>query len=313
MEKSKMQLLIEDIKSGNRRAFARGISIIEDRRTGWEELLGEAYKNMNDNALIVGITGPGGAGKSTLINKLISEFRKEGKKVGVIAVDPSSPFSGGAVLGDRVRMSVHNTDLGVFIRSLGSRGCIGGISEGTKRVLYLFKNYDFDIIIVESLGVGQDETEITNFVDVTLVALVPGYGDSIQMAKAGIQEIGDIFVINKSDHPDTEIFTNQLKLSFGDLNSTKYPPIINTIASSGKGIPELMSAIEEIAPQKYEVREEKKHRRVQIEIETEIIEQLEDLIQTAVKKQVQEVLNSDNQITPYEAADNVIRELLRSN
>ncbi len=311
MEKSKMQLLIEDIKSGNRRAFARGISIIEDRRTGWEELLGEAYKNMNDNALIVGITGPGGAGKSTLINKLISEFRKEGKKVGVIAVDPSSPFSGGAVLGDRVRMSVHNTDLGVFIRSLGSRGCIGGISEGTKRVLYLFKNYDFDIIIVES--VGQDETEITNFVDVTLVALVPGYGDSIQMAKAGIQEIGDIFVINKSDHPDTEIFTNQLKLSFGDLNSTKYPPIINTIASSGKGIPELMSAIEEIAPQKYEVREEKKHRRVQIEIETEIIEQLEDLIQTAVKKQVQEVLNSDNQITPYEAADNVIRELLRSN
>ena len=313
MEKSKMQLLIEDIKSGNRRAFARGISIIEDRRTGWEELLGEAYKNMNDNALIVGITGPGGAGKSTLINKLISEFRKEGKKVGVIAVDPSSPFSGGAVLGDRVRMSVHNTDLGVFIRSLGSRGCIGGISEGTKRVLYLFKNYDFDIIIVESLGVGQDETEITNFVDVTLVALVPGYGDSIQMAKAGIQEIGDIFVINKSDHPDTEIFTNQLKLSFGDLNSTKYPPIINTIASSGKGIPELMSAIEEIAPQKYGVREEKKHRRVQIEIETEIIEQLEDLIQTAVKKQVQEVLNSDNQITPYEAADNVIRELLRSN
>ena len=313
MEKSKMQLLIEDIKSGNRRAFARGISIIEDRRTGWEELLGEAYKNMNDNALIVGITGPGGAGKSTLINKLISEFRKEGKKVGVIAVDPSSPFSGGAVLGDRVRMGVHNTDLGVFIRSLGSRGCIGGISEGTKRVLYLFKNYDFDIIIVESLGVGQDETEITNFVDVTLVALVPGYGDSIQMAKAGIQEIGDIFVINKSDHPDTEIFTNQLKLSFGDLDSTKYPPIINTIASSGKGIPELVSAIEEMFFQKYEVREEKKHRRVQIEIETEIIEQLKDLIQTAVEKQVQEVLNSDNQITPYEAADNVIQELLRNN
>lgn len=313
MEKSKMRLLIEDIKSGNRRAFARGISIIEDRRTGWEELLGEAYKNMNDNALIVGITGPGGAGKSTLINKLISEFRKEGKKVGVIAVDPSSPFSGGAVLGDRVRMGVHNTDLGVFIRSLGSRGCIGGISEGTKRVLYLFKNYDFDIIIVESLGVGQDETEITNFVDVTLVALVPGYGDSIQMAKAGIQEIGDIFVINKSDHPDTEIFTNQLKLSFGDLDSTKYPPIINTIASSGKGIPELVSAIEEMVSQKYEVREEKKHRRVQIEIETEIIEQLKDLIQTAVEKQVQEVLNSDNQITPYEAADNVIQELLRNN
>lgn len=307
-----MQLLIEQIKSGNRRAFAQGISIIEDRRTGCDELLDEAYKNMNDNALIIGITGPGGAGKSTLINKLITEFRKEGKKVGVIAVDPSSPFSGGAVLGDRVRMGVHNTDLGVFIRSLGSRGCIGGISEGTKRVLYLFKNYDFDVIIVESLGVGQDETEITNFVDITLVALVPGYGDSIQMAKAGIQEIGDIFIVNKSDHPDTEIFTNQLKLSFSEMTIDKCPPIINTIASSGKGIPELMSSIHEIVPEKLEVREEKRNRRIQIEIETEILAVLEEMIKPAANKQVEEVLKSQNQITPYKAAENIIQELLKT-
>ena len=131
MEKSKMQQLMDKILSGDRRAFAQGISVIEDRRKGWQELLNEAYKNMNDHALIIGITGPGGAGKSTLTDKIITEYRKLGKKVGVIAVDPSSPFSGGAVLGDRVRMGTHNTDANVFIRSLGSRGCIGGISEGT--------------------------------------------------------------------------------------------------------------------------------------------------------------------------------------
>ena len=129
MEKSKMQQLMDKILSGDRRAFAQGISVIEDRRKGWQELLNEAYKNMNDHALIIGITGPGGAGKSTLTDKIITEYRKLGKKVGVIAVDPSSPFSGGAVLGDRVRMGTHNTDANVFIRSLGSRGCIGGISE----------------------------------------------------------------------------------------------------------------------------------------------------------------------------------------
>ncbi len=307
MKKTKMQLLMEKIKEGNRRAFAQGISIIEDRREGCAELLNEAYKNMNDHALIIGITGSGGAGKSTLIDKIINEFRKQEKTVGVIAVDPSSPYTGGAVLGDRVRMGTHNIDLGVFIRSLGSRGCIGGISEGTKRVLYLFKTFPFDVIIVESLGVGQDETEITNFVDVTLVALVPGFGDSIQMAKAGIQEIGNIFVVNKSDRPDAELFTNQLKLSFGEIEEERRPPIINTVASTGQGIHELMGAIEKTVPKEMSFRKEKSRRRIQIEIETEILEKMQEMTKEVVYRYAELIFDSKNGMTPYEAADIIIK------
>lgn len=295
MERSSMQQLMDKILSGDRRAFAQGISVIEDRRKGWQELLNEAYKNMNDHALIIGITGPGGAGKSTLTDKIIAEYRKQGKKVGVIAVDPSSPFSGGAVLGDRVRMGAHSTDPDVFIRSLGSRGCIGGISEGTKRVLYLFKTFDFDVIIVESLGVGQDETEITNFADVTLVALVPGFGDSIQMAKAGIQEIGDIFIVNKSDHPDAELFTNQLKFSFGDIPLEERPPIINTVASDGKGLDELMAAIAAVVPKEYARREEKARRRINIEIESEILEKIMDVTREIVSQKANVVFSDKYQ------------------
>jgi LAO/AO transport system kinase len=200
--------LIEQIKQRNRRALGKAITIVEDGDPGKEELLNYAYKNMQDDAFIIGITGPGGAGKSTLIDKLIGAYRAKDKTVGVIAVDPSSPFTGGAVLGDRVRMGTHAMDKEVFIRSLGSRGAIGGISTGTKNVLYLYKTFGFDIIIVESLGVGQDETEITNFVDITVVTLVPGFGDEIQLSKAGIQEIGDVFIINKSDKPDADAVFN---------------------------------------------------------------------------------------------------------
>lgn len=306
MEKSKMQILMDEILMGNRRSFAKGISIIEDRRNGCDELLKEAYKNMNDNALIIGVTGPGGAGKSTLTDKLIGAFRKEGKKVGVIAVDPSSPFSGGAVLGDRIRMSIHNTDLGVFIRSLGSRGYIGGISEGTKRILYLFKTFDFDVIIVESLGVGQDETEITNFVDVTLVTLVPGFGDSIQMAKAGIQEIGDVFVVNKSDRPDAELFTNQLILSFGDMPIEKRPPIINTVASDGRGIDKVVEEIKKVAEIQIKNREEKTKKRIRIEIESEILEKLQNMIEDVVSKEAEQIFTSNMEITPFDAAAQIL-------
>lgn len=307
--KTRIQLLMDRIVSGDRRAFAQGISIIEDRRSGWEELLNEAYHNMNEHAVIIGITGPGGAGKSTLTDKIIHEYRKQGKLVGVIAVDPSSPFSGGAVLGDRVRMGAHSTDQGVFIRSLGSRGSIGGISEGTKRILYLFKTFHFDVIILESLGVGQDETEINNFVDVTLVALVPGYGDTIQMSKAGIQEIGDIFVVNKSDRPDAELFTNQLQMSFGNLPEDERPPIINTVASSGKGISDLMNAIDEVLPGQYALREEKNRYRIRIELETEIMGSIQELIKNTVSRKAQEIFESNNKITPYEASKDIIKGL----
>ena len=174
---------------------------------------------------------------------------------------------------------------------------------------YLKENdwtFDFDVILVESLGVGQDETEITNFVDVTLVALVPGFGDSIQMAKAGIQEIGDIFIVNKSDHPDAELFTNQLKFSFGDMPLEERPPIINTVASEGKGLDQLMEAIAGVVPKEYERREEKARRRIHIEIESEVLEKIMDITRGIIAEKAKIVFDSENQITPYDVAAEII-------
>ncbi|TWH45514.1 methylmalonyl Co-A mutase-associated GTPase MeaB [Sporomusa sp. KB1] len=301
--------LVDRIHNKDRRSLAKAISIVEDRLDGMEELLNKAYAyaNRKTAGLIIGVTGPGGAGKSTMIDKLISEFRKEGKTVGVIAVDPNSPYTGGAVLGDRVRMGVHNIDQKVFIRSLGNRGCIGGISEGTKNILYLFKNYEFDVIIVESLGVGQDETEITNFVDVTIVVLVPGFGDSIQMAKAGIQEIGDVFVVNKSDRPDAQLFTNQLSGSFAALPIEKRPAIINAVASEGKGINELVAAIYDAAEKQIANKEVKAIRRIKSEIGSEVRQYLERIIRETVESEAIRV--SDNESTPFDVAKRIISQI----
>lgn len=307
MDTQDISELIEKIKKQDRRSLAKAISIVEDRLDGMETLLRQAYKNMKPDSLVIGVTGPGGAGKSTMIDKLISEFRKDGLTVGVIAVDPSSPFTGGAVLGDRVRMGSHNVDTNVFIRSLGNRGCIGGISEGTKNILYLFKNFGFDVIIIESLGVGQDETEITNFVDVTLVALVPGFGDSIQMAKAGIQEIGDVFVVNKSDRPDAQLFTSQLINSFAVLPSEKKPVIVNTVASLGKGISELVTAIYVAQEKQIKNKEQKMVRRIKSEIESEVRRHLDQIIEETIDAEVVRVI--ELQTTPYDVAQRIISQI----
>lgn len=292
--------LIEQIKQRNRRALGKAITIVEDGDPGKEELLNYAYKNMKDDAFIIGITGPGGAGKSTLIDKLIGAYRAKGKTVGVIAVDPSSPFTGGAVLGDRVRMGTHAMDKEVFIRSLGSRGAIGGISTGTKNVLYLYKTFGFDIIIVESLGVGQDETEITNFVDITVVTLVPGFGDEIQLSKAGIQEIGDVFIINKSDKPDADAVFNQLSNAFSVLPDEKRPFIVNTVASDNIGIDKALEAFAAAAVRQLPNREAKAHRRVKNEIETEISVLIDDKVQALVESMSEEILSS--KATPFEVS-----------
>ncbi|MDX9872174.1 MAG: methylmalonyl Co-A mutase-associated GTPase MeaB, partial [Clostridia bacterium] len=174
------------LERGNRRGLAKAITYVENGGAEKEILLEKVYEKAAVPTLTVGITGAGGAGKSTLIDKLAAQYRSQGKTVGILAVDPTSPYSGGAFLGDRVRMSSHNSDPGVFIRSFGSRNCLGGISEAAKNALYLYKAYGFDVIILESLGVGQDETEISRYVDVNTVVLVPGLGDAMQMAKAGV-------------------------------------------------------------------------------------------------------------------------------
>ena len=267
----KIDLLIRGIEQCDRRALARSISVVENKEEGVDRLLSYAYRNAKSHPLVIGLTGPGGAGKSTIVNQTVKELRRRGKKVAVMAVDPSSPYTGGAFLGDRIRMGRHNMDEGVFIRSFASRGCMGGISEGTKNALYLFKNYDFDVIIIESLGIGQDETDITEFVDATVVAVVPGYGDEVQIAKAGMQEIADIFVVNKADKPDAKEFYHQLMTQFLNVPQEIRPVILMTVATEGTGIPELADTMLQIADKHRENRPVREKARIRTEIETQTL------------------------------------------
>ena len=263
--KSSINALIERLSKHDWLVLGRAITIVENSSEGCQELLEYAEKNAKEDSLIIGITGSGGAGKSTLIDKVIQKYRNAGKTVGVLAVDPSSPYTGGAMLGDRVRMNRHNSDEGVFIRSFANRGTYGGISHGAKAALYLYKAFGFDVIIIESLGVGQAETDITNFSDVTTVVMAPGNGDSIQLAKAGTQEIADIFVINKADKPEAETLYMQLLATFG-MEAEKMPMIVKTSATEDTGVDELIEQFEISAQKKTPLRQSKKELRIVNEI-----------------------------------------------
>ena len=292
--------VIEMMKKGNRRGLAKAISMVEDGGPEKEILLEYAYHQEAPQTMVLGITGAGGAGKSTLIDKLVAEYRERGKTVGVIAVDPSSPYSGGAFLGDRVRMSNHNTDIGVFIRSFGSRNCLGGMSEAAKNVLYLYKAFGFDVVIVESIGVGQDETEISRFVDVTTLVLVPGLGDAMQMAKAGVREIADIFVINKSDKPEAEVLKEQLLNSFGILPLEIRPPVISTVASEGTGVAELVDAVADMAEKQQEHSEKKRRERIWAEVSSSVLYLMNIKLQKHILDITEEVYKGKT--TPFEAS-----------
>ena len=209
-----LQQLLTDFDSGRPAALARAVSIVENQRDGFEALLTTLHPRMG-RARRIGVTGPPGAGKSTLTTGLVNEFRKQGLKVGVIAVDPTSPFTGGALLGDRVRMESVALDPGVFIRSLATRGSLGGISSATRSVADVLDAFGFDRIIMETVGVGQSELDIARAADTTVVILVPESGDSIQALKAGLMEIADIFVVNKADRPGAERVRNDIELMLG--------------------------------------------------------------------------------------------------
>jgi LAO/AO transport system kinase len=239
--------LVERARAGQARAVARLISLVEDESPHLREVAA-ALNPFTGHARVLGLTGPPGVGKSTSTSMLVAAFRAAGKRVGVLAIDPSSPFSGGALLGDRIRMHDHTTDAGVFIRSMATRGQLGGLAAATPQAVRVLDAAGCDVVLVETVGVGQSEVDIVALADTTVVLLAPGMGDGVQAAKAGILEVADVFVVNKADRDGAERTVRDLKhmISLGRRSAgpSWRQPIVRTVASAGEGVEELTAALD---------------------------------------------------------------------
>jgi LAO/AO transport system kinase len=235
---------VERIRHGDVRALARAISAIEDSRPEAHPLL-KALFPFSGRAQVIGLTGAPGVGKSTLVDQLAREYRKQERTVGIIAVDPTSPYTGGAILGDRIRMQAHHADSGIYIRSMATRGFLGGLARTTTDVATLLDASGKDLVLIETVGVGQDELDIVRLADITVVILVPGMGDDVQTIKAGIMEIADIFVINKSDREGADRVEREIRAmqTLAPRRDRWTPAVVKTVATEGKGMPELAGAI----------------------------------------------------------------------
>lgn len=237
---------VKEIREGNIRALSRAITAVENRTADSHELL-KALFPFTGRARVVGLTGAPGAGKSTLVDALAAQYRKRQQTVGIVAIDPTSPFTGGAILGDRIRMASHTGDPGTYIRSMATRGALGGLSSTTADVATVLDAAGRDLVLIETVGVGQDEVDIVRLADITIVILVPGMGDDVQSIKAGIMEIADIFVINKADRDGAERVEREIKAmqSLSMRHDSWVPPVVKTVAATGQGVPELAAAIDE--------------------------------------------------------------------
>jgi LAO/AO transport system kinase len=239
--------LVGRAREGQPRAVARLISLVEDESPRLREVAA-ALNPLTGHARVLGLTGPPGVGKSTSTSMLVAAFRKQGKRVGVLAIDPSSPFSGGALLGDRIRMHDHATDSGVFIRSMATRGQLGGLAAATPQALRVLDAAGCDVVLIETVGVGQSEVDIVALADTTVVLLAPGMGDGVQAAKAGILEVADVFVVNKADRDGADQTVRDLKhmISLGrrETGPSWRQPIVRTVASAGEGVEDLTAALE---------------------------------------------------------------------
>jgi LAO/AO transport system kinase len=306
--------LVARAEGGEARAVARLISLVEDASPALREVMALLAPRAG-HAQVVGLTGSPGVGKSTSTSALVSAYRARGKRVGVLAVDPSSPFSGGALLGDRVRMQEHATDDGVFIRSMASRGHLGGLSWATPQALRVLSAAGCDVVLIETVGVGQAELEIASLADTTLVLLAPGMGDGIQAAKAGILEVADVFVVNKADREGADTVARDLRymLSLGDRRADQgwHVPILKTVASRGEGVEEVVDAIEQHGEWLASSGrlQERRVRRAADEVEGVALTSLRVDLRESGELERLAALVAAGELDPYAAADELVRTL----
>jgi LAO/AO transport system kinase len=312
-----MNDLASKVLKGDTRAIARMITLIENNDLAAIDAMKEIHKK-SGNAQVIGVTGVMGSGKSSLIFELAYSYRKQGKKVGIVAIDPTSPFSGGALLGDRVRMMQLATDDDVFIRSMGTRGVLGGLASSVFDVVEIYDAAGMDIILIETVGVGQAEVDIVKIADTTLVVLVPGLGDSIQTIKAGLMEIADIFVVNKADKPGAEQVVAEIE-SMLDISSKsdRETPIVQTSTKQNTGISELLSEIDNHKNylKKEKRLEVKRRKRYETELTEIIRKRLMSLIfdESKFKDTIDRLIDqiSKKELDPYSAADEILGKILK--
>jgi len=304
--------LVAGALSGDRRAVARLISLVED---GAPEI-GSAMDALHPHtgrAYSIGVTGAPGAGKSTLTERLVAVARREGKSVGVLAIDPSSPFSGGALLGDRVRMQTHATDPNVFIRSMATRGHLGGISLATPEAIRVLDAAGCELVIVETVGVGQAEVEVTDACDTTLVVVNPGWGDAVQTAKAGLMEIADVFVVNKGDREGTREAVRELRQMLELSDSAHKPEIVVTVATRGDGIEDLWGAVgrHRLVQERSGALEARRRRRIEREITDIASERLRRRLASSASELLSALVDevAARETDPYAAADRLVAAL----
>ncbi len=303
--------LLADLKKGKRGVIAKAISIVENDQTEAKKLLKKIFKNTG-NSIIIGITGPAGAGKSSLINKTAMELKKLGAKPAVLAIDPTSHLTGGAILGDRVRMT-ESTDSGTYIRSIASRGASGAVSRSLRNSIRVLEYAGFNPIIIESVGAGQTEVEISNIADITVVIFNPNTGDSIQTIKSGLTEIGDIYLVNKSDLAGTNQLFDAVRDFIGD--SERKPVILKTSVKKNSGIKVFAKTLKDMMKAKKKDQEDKCLERLEVE--------LKDIVLNNIKEKIDDMLDSDKtfskylkklqskDIDPFQAGDKITKSLLK--
>jgi LAO/AO transport system kinase len=312
-----MTSLAAQVIAGDSRSVARLITLVENDDVNAVETMKQIHSHTG-HACVIGVTGVMGSGKSSLIFELALTYRAEGKKVGIIAIDPTSPFSGGALLGDRIRMTELSSDEGVFIRSMGTRGMMGGLTSSLYDVVEILDAAGMNVILIETVGVGQDEVDIVKIADTTLVVLVPGLGDSVQTIKAGLMEIADVFVVNKSDHPGVEQTVAELEFMLDLLSGQdRRTPIVTTSAKEKKGISLLKEKIQEHQAYLRESHAFEARRRLRYEAELiEIIKKRlmefifdEKKLKSTVDSCITQIQNKE--LDPYSAADQILGKILK--